>query len=382
MTLFRRALLCAVLLAPGCANEAAQGPAALVQSAPLGDEFGAALVLPIVPLVPLTQLTVPTFDGSGQAVHPDVVRFTKAWNGWEYWMAFTPYPGSSDAMENPSLAVSHDGVRWEMPAGFPNPIIEKPRNGYNSDPDLTYDATLDRLVMIYREVSDGQNTIKAISTGDGRSWTLPKITFRRRNHGIVSPTVVVRPGTAPSVWYVDAGTRRCRERVTRVMTQRGPGMDALEPARPEAGWATPVPVHLEQPGFSVWHLDVIWVAARREYWAIYPANRSYSCFGRELFFARSADGVNWVTYRSPVLKRSDAEWVRGSLYRGSLLYDASRDAIRIYLSASAPGSIWSLGFVEYRFAEFLEALERNPGVTPTTAPLPVRRAFDDARMEP
>lgn len=382
MTLFRRTTLCCLLLSAGCGGDPSSQPSALVEASPVGEEFGASHMLPIVPLVPLSELTIPTFDGSGQAVHPDVVRFSRPWNGWEYWMAYTPYPGSNEAMENPSLAVSHDGVKWEMPAGFPNPVIPQPAKGYNSDPDLTYDAAADRLVMIYREVSNGQNVIKAISTGDGRSWTLPRTTFRRRNHGIVSPTVVAKPGAAPTVWYVDAGTRRCRERVTRVMRQRGPGMDALEPARAESGWEPPVRVQLQQPGFSVWHLDVIWVPTRNEYWAIYPANRSYSCFGRELFFARSADGINWTTYRAPVFKRSDAEWVRGSLYRGSLLYDASRDAIRIYLSASAPGSVWKIGYVEYRFAEFLQALERNPGVAPAAAPLPVRRTRDDPRMDP
>ncbi|MEO5800899.1 MAG: hypothetical protein ABIZ70_12280 [Gemmatimonadales bacterium] len=382
MSLFRRVLLCASLLLSAC-GDTAETPLALVQATPVGEEFGAALVLPIEPLVPLTQLEIPTFEGSGQAVHPDVVRFPSPWHGWEYWMAYTPYPGSSEEMENPSLAVSHDGVKWEMPAGFPNPVVAKPTSGYNSDPDLTYDASADRLVMIYREVSDGQNIIKAISSGDGRRWTLPRITFRRRNHGIVSPTIASRPGEAPAVWYVDAGTRKCRNRVTRVMTQRGSDMAGVEPARPESGWDGARQVRLQQPGFSVWHIDVTWVPARNEYWAIYPANRNYSCYGRDLFFARSADGVNWTTYRTPVLQRSDADWIRGSLYRGSLLYDPSRDAIRIYLSASAPGSIWHLGYVEYRFADFLRTLERNPGVAPTAAaPLPAVGKVVDARMDP
>ena len=38
-------------------------------------------------------LTLPTPDGSGQMVHPDVIDFgsNNAWNGWRYWMAITPY---------------------------------------------------------------------------------------------------------------------------------------------------------------------------------------------------------------------------------------------------------------------------------------------------
>ena len=381
MPLFRRVLWCAIVLLAGCGSDAPESLSSPVAATPDDDEVGAPVGWSIVPLIPLTRLVVPTYDGSGQAVHPDVVRFPAPWRGWEYWMAFTPYPKSNQAMENPSLAVSHDGVRWEVPADFTNPIIAKPSAGYNSDPDLTYDAQLDRLVMIYRVVSNGENLIKAISSVDGRTWTLPKVTFRRKSHGIVSPTIASRPGGPPTVWYVDAGHRNCRDRATRVLSQDGPGMQALESARPETGWSTPRLVGMLQPGFSVWHLDVIWVPERNEYWAIYPANRSYSCSGRDLFFARSSDGVSWTSYRVPVLKRNDADWVRGSLYRGSLLYDASRDAIRIYLSASAPGSVWHLGVVEYRFKDFLAALERQPGVTSTSTPPPVR-FVDDARMDP
>lgn len=381
MTLFRRLFSCAIVVVAGCGSDASELQFSPVSATPASLELGAFPVLSIVPLVPLTPIDIPTFDGSGQAVHPDVVRFPAAWHGWEYWMAFTPYPGSNEAMENPSLAVSHDGLRWEVPGEFGNPMIPTPKSGYNSDPDLSYDAQADRLVMIYREVSGGQNIIKAISSGDGRAWTLPRVAFRRRSHGIVSPTIASRPGAAPAVWYVDAGNRKCRERVTRVMMQDGPGMRALEQARPETGWGTPREVGMLQPGFSVWHLDVTWVPERNEYWAIYPANRSYSCNGRDLFFARSSDGVTWTTYRVPVLKRNDADWVRGSLYRGSLLYDASRDAIRIYLSASAPGSIWHLGVVEYRFKDFLAALERSPGAASQATPLPVR-SIDAARMDP
>ncbi|MES2125598.1 MAG: hypothetical protein V4503_13015 [Gemmatimonadota bacterium] len=345
----------------------------------MGELVGISGGLAAAPLVPPTRLTIPTYDGSGQAVHPDVVRFPAPWRGWEYWMAFTPYPRSDQAKENPSIAVSHDGVHWEVPEGITNPVVAAPRDGYNSDPDLTYDPALDRLVMVYRTVSGGENLISAISTGDGRGWTLPRLIFRRRNHGIVSPSVVARPGAPPSVWYVDAGSRKCRERVTRVLTQQGEGMANLEQARPESGWSPAQLVAMHQPGFSVWHLDVIWVAARSEYWAVYPANRSFTCRGRDLFFARSRDGISWTTYRTPVLRRTDADWMGASLYRGSLLYDPSRDAIRIYFSASAPGSVWQVGYVEYRLRDFLASLEKGTDATPVMASRPSRTLGDTAR---
>src|SRR5579884_2655894 len=39
-----------------------------------------------------TLMTIPTYDGSGQAVHPDVVAFDAPWHGAQYWLTMTPYP--------------------------------------------------------------------------------------------------------------------------------------------------------------------------------------------------------------------------------------------------------------------------------------------------
>ncbi|MBO9605718.1 MAG: hypothetical protein J7639_07195, partial [Paenibacillaceae bacterium] len=65
------------------------------------------------------QLTqIPTYDGSGQTVHPCVLFFPEGWKGHRYWMAFTPYPDGNDQFENPSLVVSGDGVRWFVPPGL------------------------------------------------------------------------------------------------------------------------------------------------------------------------------------------------------------------------------------------------------------------------
>src|SRR5439155_20610297 len=53
--------------------------------------------------------TTPTYDGTGQVVEPDVIHVPRGWNGYEYWMAVTPYPCGDESLENPSILVSHDG---------------------------------------------------------------------------------------------------------------------------------------------------------------------------------------------------------------------------------------------------------------------------------
>lgn len=197
-----------------------------------------------LPLTPLVQLVVPTADNSGEAVHPDVVRFPSPWHGWEYWMAFTPFPKGNEAFENPSIVVSHDGLRWQPPAGLTNPLAKTPsQKGYNSDPDLTYDVAGDRLILIYREVTPSKNLIWSLASTDGIHWTKPVLVFERPNHGIVSPSVTFTAAGTPALWYVDAGSKNCSERVTHIVMQTAPTSSALFPASPERGWSAKEALH-------------------------------------------------------------------------------------------------------------------------------------------
>ena len=147
MSSFRRACAC-MLLAIVVACSPDIPPAVVTMPAGVPEASATSGPDPLTPLVPLD---IPTYEHSGQAVHPDVVRFAVAWQGWEYWMAMTPFPKGKEAFENPSILVSHDGLRWQVPTGLSNPLAQTPeRKGYNSDPDLSYDAVNDRLVLIYR----------------------------------------------------------------------------------------------------------------------------------------------------------------------------------------------------------------------------------------
>ena len=334
----------------------------------------------VAPIMPLTKLVVPTYDGSGQAVHPDVLWFPAGWHGFEYWMAFTPYPGGKPEFENPSIVVSHDGISWQVPPGLSNPVVRRPWKGaYNSDPDLSYDAPTDRLVMLAREVRSGFNHVSMLTSTDGVNWTGPKKVFLRRNHGMISPTMVLAPSQDPRLWFVDGGVKQCPKRITRVMKQEGTGRRPLENPRLEHGWGPPRAAGLSQPGYHIWHLDVAWVAARREYWAVYPAYPARTCGARDLFFARSPDGVRWTTYPVPLLRHQDHPWTSAMLYRATTLYDADRDVIRIYVSASGPGSDWRLGVVEFRVPDLLARLSGNVAAAPGGAPATesVRAAVED-----
>src|SRR5262249_22466565 len=151
----------------------------------------------------------------------------------------TPFPQGKETFENPSILVSHDGHTWLVPSGLKNPLAPTPHMaGYNSDPDITYDAANDQLILVYRGVSSTENLIYSMSSSDGIKWSRPHLVFRRPNHGIVSPTVAWGPNGLPNMWYLDAGPKRCSERITRMTLQTGKTPGALLNSATEQGWGS------------------------------------------------------------------------------------------------------------------------------------------------
>lgn len=93
----------------------------------------------------LQKLTIPTYDGSGQAVHPSVVYipggFGPAEEKYYWWMCMTPFPYGNDDYENPSILASNDRRSWVVPAGMTNPLVPAPTPpAYNRDGELLYDG--------------------------------------------------------------------------------------------------------------------------------------------------------------------------------------------------------------------------------------------------
>src|SRR5438093_1338690 len=93
----RGAIASVVLMVAACAHDAPTDTAFDADDEPLH-----TWLAPALSDVPL-ELVVPTYDGSGQSVHPDIVAFPDSWSGAYYWMAMTPYPNGDPTYENPSL---------------------------------------------------------------------------------------------------------------------------------------------------------------------------------------------------------------------------------------------------------------------------------------
>lgn len=320
-------------------------------------------------------LAVPTYDGSGESVHPDIVAFDAPWHGARYWLTVTPYARSDSRLENPSLLAGDDGLTWRVPSGAHNPVIPHQGLGhdYNSDPELLYDAPRDRLTLVYRFVTPRRNVLLVTSSGDGRHWRPARRLVNVSAHAAVSPSLdpgdVDRPAR---LWTVNAGAAGCNARTTTVELR-----EPAAPARPGAlgpsgladvSWGAPATTDLHQPGYVVWHLKVRYVPARHEYWALYAAYRPgpAGCHTNDLFLARSVDGRHWQTGGLPILAHADRAWTAGTLYRSTFTYDPAHGQLRVWLSARDAGGHWRLGLARFDAPRLLRSLAAGgapPAVT-------------------
>lgn len=114
-----------------------------------------------------------------EAIHPKAVCFHYPWNGYRYWLSFSPYPKADDAKENPHILASNDLKNWIEPDGFKNPLDNTPPNYehavvYNSDPELFYNEDTGELECWWRFVDDSEGKSVVIyrrCSSDGIHWT-------------------------------------------------------------------------------------------------------------------------------------------------------------------------------------------------------------------
>jgi hypothetical protein len=275
--------------------------------------------------VPLA-LTTPTYDGSGQTVHPDFAAAPAWWASRGSYLAITPYPGGDQSKENPSLLASTNRMHWRPIEGAPNPIVWTGL-GYLSDPDIVFEPEARELWMYYRQV-DGRNVIRLVRSGDGKHWSDPVEVTSGRNHTVVSPSVVRRDAHDWWMWAVNAGPRGCGSDSTDVEVRHSSnGLD----------WTAPSPTSFPSPsdGFTPWHIEVQWIPSREEYWAVYNAKVAGNCGTKALFLSTSPDGVNWTARPNPLLVAGEIHELDAIVYRSTFSYNPTSDVITFWYSGAS-----------------------------------------------
>lgn len=301
-------------------------------------------------------MVTPTYDHSGQAVHPSVIDFkmefgVNNWGGFRYWMAFTPYPNFNYAHENPSLLVSTDGINWRNPPGLKNPIAPEPLVSlfaiYNSDPELIYDPAQNALMLYWREYQrNGYEKIwvKKISSSCKESARILCVENKWQRGGslVLSPTVWRQ---SPNQWYMWTTNGATLMQLSR--STDGISWSAREPC--STPWDT------WNGGYIPWH-----VAAKPDYTGLkidfliagWPLKGTlYNC---ELFYATAP--MSQPTHLSmplhkPVLQAGGkSHWDDGFIYRSSFVREAGDNPnYHIWYSSCSENKEWHIGYTEGRF---------------------------------
>lgn len=287
-----------------------------------------------LPYGELRALTLRTFDGSGQTVHPDHLLHAAAGFAFPRHLAITPYPFGDARKELPSVFAGGGLLDWTVEPGAPDPVVPNEPTGHMSDPDLV--QVDGEIWMYYRHVTS-RNTINVVRTSDGLTWSAPREVVSAPNHEIISPAVVRRAPGDWWMWAVDAGAAGCSGATTTVTLRRS--SDGLT-------WGPPQQVAMSHTGMHPWHIEVQWLPERGEFWALFNSKHPGGCTTPAVFLAVSTDGLSWSHFAAPVLVKGAHPDLMDIVYRGTFLYDHARQDVTFWHS----GATYSGGRYVWRSA--------------------------------
>lgn len=270
----------------------------------------------------------PTPDGSGQAMHPDVIDFgTEGWRGWRFWMAMTPLPNGDEAQENPCILVSNDAFNWAVPHGLTNPVFPWPGYSFNSDTALRYDTAGDRLVMIWKGPKNAEDNwfpfLYSVST-DGIVWSAQAVLT-------VTPT--------PTWEHVSPALEQAPDGSWYMWTQETTGAPVRRFIRWEASdltgpWVNPTACSVG----AVLHHNITRNLDTGVYHMAYAPDRS------RFALASSIDGLAWSA-GTTVMQRGVGTWDSYVFYRPAITPHENGTHNRVWYSAATESAVWHTGYV-------------------------------------
>lgn len=320
-------------------------------------------------------LTIPTYDNSYQAMHPDVWYNSSGWNGWKYWMAMTPLTDTNESVENPSLVVSNDAINWHNPPNISNPFEHQNGSGrHNCDTDLVYNSSSNELYIYYLDSVNrglGIDYLKLVKY-NGTGNTTPKIIRSAQNYYMISPTVVYNNDY--KMWMVNTtNTEGCYSNIRYV---------EYFSSKDGEVWSSPKnTTGLDLSGHKVWHINTQWIPSHEEYWMILMASEGKCTDGTaKLFFAKSYDGIIWTSYDSPFMTKDNFNTyfykvirylaAKGGikleknnnynyLYRTAFSYDPIDDSLNIWYSARMKNNEWYTFYAKVNYVDFSSNLDKR-----------------------
>jgi hypothetical protein len=271
---------------------------------------------PFVDAIRPGQLVIPTYDGSNQATHPDVLLERgetggRAPRGIErdasgaahLSLVITPYPFSNDKLENPSLLVSDDGMAFTAPPGVASPLVPPPPYDHNNDPDLRRDPRTGDYEILYLEaLRPDRQTLVALRSRDQRTWTRRDAVVYDLHRGdpfIVSPAALDAAGQT-RLFYVDTADRK----LYTMASADGATWDPRSAA----------PVAIDLGAVHAWHVDALRGDGG---YALLISGYTDAFEHQDLYLATSPDLATWTLRPQPLLDHRDPALGVESLYRST-----------------------------------------------------------------
>lgn len=148
------------------------------------------------------RLNIPTYDGSGQAVHPSLLVQD---DSPRFILSFTPYTDTDDMVENPSIVISDDGLNFREEKKGLNPLVPAPEKDHNDDPDLFYSKG--KYGILYLEtMRPKKQTLILLESTDRIHWKKCIIHEERLDQGsgcfMLSPKYIEKDGLS-YLFYVN-----------------------------------------------------------------------------------------------------------------------------------------------------------------------------------
>jgi hypothetical protein len=273
-------------------------------------------------------LEIPTYENSGQAVHPDILHQNSM--SPPFLLALTPYPFSIDRFENPSILASNDGLRFFEEYPGSNPLVCPPPYDHNNDPCIFYyDGKL--RIMYLETLRPEKQNIVLLTHQDGARWISQNVHtdyINGRDPMILSP-VYVRINQKDFLFYVN---------LTRHKIQFVPLRHNFIPDCSQRK-----DISINMAGLDPWHIDI--VSHEGTFYMLIccvKTEKNKRIF--DLYTARSSDGYTWDFSTNKLINNS---------YRATGFF--IDDDMYIYYSRQTWFFLsWELGIIKKRFLNFFD----------------------------
>ncbi len=302
------------------------------------------------------------YAGKNQCTHPNVVVFPKPWNGYRYYMAFTPLPFGNGSEENPSVAASNDLIHWDnLPdknAIRPIAWCEETACDELKDTHLLYRSDLDRIELWYLGrinsciQEKGPLYVFRKTSVDGKQWSEYEVMFSFDGFNLASPSVLWN-GKSYSFWGIrgNKGLHYCEvfdnHSHSPFQECRIPGVERTD----------------------IWHGSVEIIDGK--YTFVWVGNRKGT--NEQIFYAESSDGLHFSDYQR--ILSNDSGWQ--FLYRPCLIKE--NDQFHLFYGVITHENRWlickSSGPTLHALAGY-QSESPHSDYRPTSRSRRIKQAFD------